>query len=309
MTKESAYLLGTFPIRKSRQQKENFRSWLTTVLQSAGYAPQVSPKGILGSRNIIVGNPERAKVLFTAHYDTCAVLPFPNMITPENFLLYLLYQVFIALAACLLPFLVSIWAAILTAEPLVGTTVFLIGFIAVFWMLLAGRANRHNANDNTSGVVTLLEIALALPENEREKVCFVFFDNEEKGLLGSMSFQQAYGKALGKSGALVLNFDCVSDGDYILFFPKSRVRRDSTKMAALSAFQGEGEKRIVMGKRLSFYPSDQSNFRYGVGVAAFRRKKFVGYYLGRIHTGRDTVFDEKNIQVLCAGALRLAKQE
>jgi hypothetical protein len=46
-------------------------------------------KASFGGRNIVIGNPDTAKVLYTAHYDTCARLPFPNFITPKNIFIYL----------------------------------------------------------------------------------------------------------------------------------------------------------------------------------------------------------------------------
>ena len=48
------------------------------------------------------------------------------------------------------------------------------------------------------------------------------------------------------------------------------------------------------------YPSDQKNFKNSIGVAAFRKSKF-GLYLDKIHTPKDTVFDERNIGVLIKG--------
>ena len=50
-------------------------------------------KGAFGARNIVIGDPEAAKVLYTAHYDTCARMPFPNFITPKCLPIYLLYQI------------------------------------------------------------------------------------------------------------------------------------------------------------------------------------------------------------------------
>ena len=80
---------------------------------------------------------------------------------------------------------VGVGAGVLTENPgLAGVVAY-----AAIWILLGlmmfGQANKHNANDNTSGVVTLLEIAGTLPENQRDKVCFVLFDLEEAGMIGS----------------------------------------------------------------------------------------------------------------------------
>ena len=40
-------------------------------------------------------------------------------------------------------------------------------------------------------------------------------------------------------------------------------------------------------------------------MAAFRRAPILGLYISRIHTPRDTVFDERNIRLLTDSSLRL----
>ena len=47
------------------------------------------------------------------------------------------------------------------------------------------------------------------------------------------------------------------------------------------------------------YPSDQANFPWGVGICALRKGK-AGLYLSRIHTRRDTVLEETNVNILRA---------
>lgn len=54
-----------------------------------------------------------------------------------------------------------------------------------------------------------------------------------------------------------------------------------------------------------FYPSDQQHFPVSVGVAALKKAPVLGYYMDRIHTPRDTVFDERNIELLRDGAVKL----
>ena len=61
-----------------------------------------------------------------------------------------------------------------------------------------------------------------------------------------------------------------------------------------------------MVRGFGFYPSDNALFEKGVGVCALRRRKIVGYYMDRIHTHRDTVLEEENIELLRRGALALA---
>ena len=84
-------LLENHPVRKTKKQKEAFRSWLIGEAAAMGYTAQEEKAKGYASTNLVVGNPETAQVTYTAHYDTCARLPFPNFITPKNFLIYILF--------------------------------------------------------------------------------------------------------------------------------------------------------------------------------------------------------------------------
>lgn len=305
MTPQSQKILDGFQVRKSRKQKESFRNWLCEELKSAGYAPELEKD--FAAKNVVVGDPDTASVIFSAHYDTCAVLPIPNFITPRNLFFYICYQLLFLLIFLVVVFVFDLAFFFLTDAPAeVGIGLSYILCIFMVWWIIDGKANKHTANDNTSGVITLLETALAMPPEDREKVCFVFFDNEEKGMFGSAAFTKKHRKA--KKEVLNINFDCVSDGDYLQFFPGKRLKKDEAALEQIErAFEGRGEKQTEVVRGFGFYPSDNASFRRGVGVCALKHKRFLGYYMNRIHTGRDTVFEEENIELLLDGAVRLAK--
>ncbi|MBQ9168006.1 MAG: hypothetical protein IJX67_06320, partial [Oscillospiraceae bacterium] len=168
-------VLTAFPVRKSKKQKQAFRDEIQSYVQSLSYESSVE-KGSFGSRNLVIGNPEKARYLVTAHYDTCAWLPFPNLITPCNFLTFMLYQLLLVV----LIFGVAVAAGVGIGVLLDSSEAAGLGAYAVMMLILilmmVGPANKHNANDNTSGVVTVLEIARSMPENLRDQVCFVLFD-------------------------------------------------------------------------------------------------------------------------------------
>ena len=304
MTEQSRKIMAEMQVRKSKKQKEAFRSWLCGELEAAGYAPRVEEG--FAARNVVAGDPEGAKVLLTAHYDTQPVLPVPNFITPRNPFFFVLYQVLIVLPLFLavgvveglifafVPESAAWWLAPLSCLALC---------IFFIWWVLDGKANRHTANDNTSGVLTLVETALALPPEHRERVCFVFFDNEEKGMFGSAAFAKRH-KAV-KKNTTVLNFDCVGDGDSIQFFPQRKLKKDESALERLdAAFLPAGGKDVQVVRGYSMYPSDNANFKRGAGVCALKHKPVIGYYMDRIHTSKDTVLDEANIGLLKDGALR-----
>ena len=303
MTPRSQELLDRWQVRKTPRQKEAFRLWLCGVLEEAGYTPQVE-QGRGNCRNILAGDPEKAKLLLTAHYDTQPVLPFPNFITPRNLLFYIFYQLLLVLPLFLGAFVISFTAAVLEAPIQVSIALSYALCIFFVWWLFFGKANKHTANDNTSGVITLLETALSLPETDRSKVCFVFFDNEEKGMLGSAAFAKKHRQA--QKDALVLNFDCVSDGDYIQFFPSKALKKEEITLERLEkAVQSRGEKQVEVVRSFGFYPSDNARFRRACGVCALKKGKAVGYYMDRIHTNKDVIFEEENITLLRDGILNL----
>ena len=291
-------VLTAFPVRKSKSQKQTFRDAVQSYLEELGYESKVE-KGSFGSQNIVIGDPEKAKYLVTAHYDTCVRLPIPNLITPCNFWTFFAYQIVVAMVMLVPPVIPGVLVGCLTNSSHNGYMVWYLLFWVFFALMLFGPANKNNANDNTSGVITLLEIARTLPENQRDKVCFVLFDLEEAGLIGSASYRKAHKKAT--ENQLVLNLDCVGDGDDIRMFPTKKLKKDRKKLTSLYKACGYfGKKNVLVHEKgFSVYPSDQANFPYGVGICALHRSK-VGLYLSRIHTPRDTNLEETNVNILRA---------
>lgn len=291
-------VLTAFPVRKSKKQKQAFRDAVQAYAENFGYVSTVE-KGSFGSRNLVIGDPERAKYLITAHYDTCARLPIPNLITPCNFWTFLAYQLLVAAVMIIPPLVPGILVGWLTHSFESGYYVWYGLFWVDFALMLFGPANPRNANDNTSGVITLLEIARTIPESQRSKVCFVLFDLEEAGLIGSASYRKAHKKETNNQ--LVLNLDCVGDGNHILMFPTGKLKKDKRKLTSLYKACGYFGKKSVLvhEKGFSVYPSDQANFPCGVGICALRKSK-MGLYLSRIHTPKDTILEETNINILRA---------
>lgn len=297
-------VLHCFPVRKSKTQKAQFRDAVQSYLKTIGY-DSIIEKGKMGAMNVVIGNPETAKYLVTAHYDTPAALPFPNLITPCNFFPFLGYQLLLTvfiLSVALIPGLILVGFG-LSAEG--ASRIWLLSLYGILALMLVGPANRNNVNDNTSGVVTVLEIAGSMPENYRDQVCFVLFDLEEAGLIGSSSYQKMHRKQT--ENQFVLNLDCVGDGNEIVMFPTKKLLKSSEKMTVLQKITGSwGRKSIaIREKGFAYYPSDQSHFPYGVGIAAFHRSSWAGLYCGRIHTKRDTVLEETNVNILRAAIVSL----
>ena len=292
-------VLNQFPVRKTKQQKQEFREAVQAYVTGMGY-PVAVEEGSFGSRNIVIGDPEHAKILVTAHYDTPAGFLLPNFVTPCNLVVFLAYQ----FAVVGLLVIVSILAGVLVGVPFANPDLGSLVGVIVYWVLLLmirfGPANKNNVNDNTSGVVTVLEIIRTLLPAHRDRVCFVLFDLEEAGLVGSASYRKRHKAATATQ--IVLNLDCVGDGNEILFFPSKKLKKDARQMAWLKRCCGYyGKKRIIVREKgFASYNSDHKNFPLSAGIGAFHRKKGIGLYLSRIHTSRDTILEETNVNILRA---------
>lgn len=303
MLKNPYDILTAHPVRKKKIQKERFRQEVQDYLQTLGYSTNVE-SGSFGSKNLVIGDPDRAKYLVTAHYDTCARMFVPNLITPCNALLFILYQIFVCLLLIVPTLAVGALVGYLFHSFFVGYFLWMVLLWTGIALMLVGPANSSNVNDNTSGVVTVLEIAKSLPENYRKDVCFVLFDLEEAGLIGSASYRKAHKKA--SDSQMVLNLDCVGDGDEVIFFSTSKLKKNQKKLADLEKITGNfGRKTVTVRKQgFSIYPSDQAHFPYGVGICALNRGK-LGLYLSKIHTPKDTVLDETNVNILRAAIITM----
>lgn len=304
MLNEPMDVLKLHPIRKNKKQKEAFRADVEDYVKGLGYECKIE-SGKNGVNNIVIGDPKNAKYLVTAHYDTPASIGLPNILTPCNLLTFILWQVM--LVGGLL--LISVGAGLLMwyATSMKAAALF-VGYVLYFGILIlmmVGPANKSNVNDNSSGVITVLEIARTMPQIHRDKVCFVLFDLEEMGLIGSGSYRKAH-KAESEN-QIVLNLDCVGDGDHIIFFPTKKAKKNEQLMQQIHRIGGWFDKKNISLKKDGFYtyPSDQKHFPLGVGIAAFHKKKRIGYYVAKIHTKKDTVLETTNVNLLRAALTTL----
>lgn len=299
MKELSKKILEHYQVRKTRKQKTEFIELLQKELNQEII---IEEGGILKSRNIIVGDLENSKIVLGAHYDTQPVLPFPNFLTPKNMIVYLLYMIVFVMFFLGIQFLVEFVIISLTDNiglGILGGFLWCIFFLG--WMFV-GKANKHTANDNTSGVLTLIE---AIQDEDLKDICCVFFDHEEAGLFGSSFFNKKHKELL--KDKLVFNFDCVGDGNAIMFVLSKSALKEESKLK--ESFVSDAHNEVIITKSSNtLYPSDQMSFKHHVGVAAFKKHKIIGYYMDKIHTIKDTTCDENNIKFIINGLKEYMKR-
>ena len=282
-----------FPVRKTAAQKKAFRQWVMAEIAEMGYCARVEENDRGRQQNIVVGDPEHAQVTFTAHYDTPSTILLPDLQIPRNFPVYLLWQLLIIGGMLVSAFLVGAGLGLVTQNGDVMVFGFFGAFLALMTLQLNGFANRNNVNDNTSGVAALLETMARIPEENRSKAAFIFFDNMEKGRKGSKAYTRDHLEM--QHTRFVVNADSVGVGDVFLVAAPAL----AVQLPQYARFHSSVTTRVN---------SDFRSFKCGVGIGAYRQVGGVGLYLGDLHTARDTQADQRNIECLAEAFSVLAEQ-
>ena len=269
-----------FPVRKTAAQKKAFRQWVMGEISRMGYRARVEENDNGRQRNIVVGDPEHAQVIFTAHYDTPSTILLPDLQIPRNFPVYLLWQLLIIGGMLLISLAAGVGLGLLTGSGDVMILTFFGAFLVLMWLQIGGFANKNNVNDNTSGVAALLETMARIPEENRAKAAFILFDNMEKGRRGSKAWARDHLE--------------VQHTQYVLF-EKLMTTIPGKTCRCHSSVTTRGS-------------SDFRSFKCGVGVTAYREVSGVGLYLGDLHTSRDTEADQGNIAGLAEAFSSLVEQ-
>ena len=284
-----------YPIRKTEAQKDAFLKYALAAARKLGYAGRVEENG--RHRNFVAGDPEKAEIIFTAHYDTPANKLLPSLIIPRNLPLFFLYHLSIVLLLFVISFVMGLLSFWITGMRSLTLIVFLLSYYALLMLLVAGPANKNNANCNTSGVAAVLQLMEQLPPEARSQAAFILFDNGEKGRLGSRAYATRHQEI--KKRTPVFNMDCVGVGDHLLIAVKNFSRATFAYGFLQQGFAARD------GITPHFFPnsgcvlhSDHQSFRCGISATACKRRPLIGYYVPSIHTRRDTRADQRNIDYL-----------
>jgi len=299
--KTKELLLTLFPVRRSAGQKEEFRKWLVKELKRAGHkAAEESYGKYNGTVNVIAGDPERATVFLAAHYDTATRMLLPNFVSPTNPFFHVGYHFLVGFVLVVLALVLSFVVTFPVDRPDLTFPLFVIFAVGILLITAYGPANRNNANNNTSGVLALLSVAREMPRNER--ICYVFFDNNERSLLGAKSFKK---KHPGAERTLMIDFNCVGNGEKLLLMPSKHSRWDEELMAALDeAFAGVDTDRVkLINQGLVYYPTDGRKFKFHLSVVACKKGLF-GYHIPHLNSKKDTQLDCGNVRLLAEGMTR-----
>lgn len=281
------------PVRRSNEQKNNFIKYTKEELKK--YNVNINAETIDKHTNIIIGDVSKAKVIYTAHYDTPASSVFPNLMFPRNKLLSYIYVFSYAFVIVFFSFVFTfLFQEIFNFNQDVLIGVYLGIYLLLFYVCTRLVPNKNNINDNTSGVATIFSLVSEIKNND---VAYILFDNEEKGKLGSKAYSKKYKDML--KDKLVINFDCVGNGNNVIIVCKDKAKNHEFYKKINETLKPNNEYDVkIYDMRGSSSNTDFLNFECSLSVMACKKSKLIGYYTPNIHTPFDTVASTKNIDFL-----------
>ena len=166
-----SYLNEYYPIRRSKEDKEKFIEYIKEEVIDYN----VSVETIKNEHNnIVIGDVENAKVIFTAHYDTPAAAIIPNLMLPKNKVLSHLYAFGMPIILALICLFISyVFTSLFKLPDVVFASIYVVLYLGSYYLLTRFFTNKNNYNDNTSGVATILSL---IEMNKSDKIAFILFE-------------------------------------------------------------------------------------------------------------------------------------
>lgn len=266
--------------RFKRSDKEMFLEIIGQKLKEFGLDFELKQFGkVIKSINLETKN-DNPDYVFIAHYDTGTILPFwfnwLMRIFGINRQLIIMFS--IGISVTLLSGLFSRYVPFI--DSIVAITLGL-SMLSIFI------PNKKNLDDNTSGVITLLQIASKLKGNSELNAKLIFVDNEEIGLIGS-SAHYKYLKKNNKIGnhCKVFSIDCIGgSGDIPLI-----IRNGESTYLDLLKEDLMNEFGTCETIKMEMPASDNYSFKaLGALNLSFVSKSTLkgGYYIKNIHSSKD----------------------
>ena len=235
------------------KQKTRFINGLGNEFAQMGYDVRLmkdDEKRKNAVTNLIVGDIAHANTVYAAYYDTPAKFlwgnvnyyPFNGTLTMKSALWPTYLPIFVVLGLMIAGF---IW---MFSNPEFGgdhrTIVMIVIALVAFVISSAvsrGFANTCNINRNTSGILTLLDIASKLDENQRKNVAFLLYDGGTTDGSGMKLIAKCLPKTLDKHQFIFV--DCVAKGSSVAVGYRENNEREARKL--LNAYKGNKETHLV----------------------------------------------------------------
>ena len=276
----SKEVFNKYKIRKTRRQKDKFIDFIK----------QKYPKVIVEedtyykkNKNLIFGDIEKARCIIASHYDTKSLInDFERKYLRHSSTIFSYVVIYL---------LVAIFGIIAGIVGYKTNNMKIAYYIELFILLLVLLSlvipGFKTNNDNTSGVITILEL---IEKAKYDNVAFVLFDNKESKRQGSRSFKIKHEKLL--ENKLIINVDSIADGDYIAIITNKKAQ-EKYKYRIASNFSSPNN--LLHDSLTVKYESDHIGYPMYMLVIAVDDSK-LGYYSKNINKKFYSKKQEKNIR-------------
>lgn len=280
MNEISKEVFNNYKIRRTRKQKDRFIEFIKQKFPSVIVEEDVYYKK---NKNLIFGDIENAKCIIVSHYDTKNLLKsfeIKHLSHSSNITLVIILYVLVILMGVIAG-IIGYKTNHLQIAYYVELAILL---IIVFSFIIPSRSTN---NDNTSGVIGLIEL---VEKTKYDRVAFVLFDNKEANRQGSRSFNIKHSKLL--ENKLVINIDSIADGDYICVIPNKKAF-EKYRYRIENSFNSNND--IVKHSLSVKYNSDHIGCPVYILITVVNKGKH-GYYIKNVNKKYYTKQQEKNIR-------------
>lgn len=295
----------TYGCRYTKAQKNKFLKELKQDMETLGYeAEEITGKKLISrARSYLFGNVKQIKTLIVVAYDTpekkfwknVVYYPMDGTKTASKTMLATYVPVLILFALVFLgvyviqPMMTSYATATAMSFLMFAMT------IALVYIMLHGIHNKHNYIRNSAAVITALEVASKLSKEERKRVGFLFTDKNKNHFLGAESSMKHLIEK-GKNPNIIC-LDCIGNGSVIKvgYTPQNRklaadlVKYNPEKKMELECVKLNDDMRLQSA--MTFY-------KKAILIACGEVDQEQNLYVMGTGTGKDTVIDEKRMQMI-----------
>lgn len=291
------------PARFTRKEKERFFDSAKQFLFDNGVSEDevkvVKLNGAMKSENLVIGDPS-AEYVFTAHYDTPGktgwMLGTSPIFGQTGANIFMLLAIFLLVPLCHI--VVDRFVSTESFMSFLAYELCLIIFFVIMFLPMFIK-NKNNRNDNTSGSLAVLNLAVMAQQDPefKSKCCFILFDNEEWGLIGSRSHAKWLKKnKIDASKSTYINIDCVGYGDVLL---AAKTPGKNTAFAPITEHLSAAGLNVKKKTSSMIFMSDHANFKNSVMLSYVKRSLIGPLYIPKIHTGRDKICEMDKVTELC----------
>jgi len=289
--------------RYSQKQKKKFLIAIGQEFTQLGYPVKYAndeKKGSNHSIDLFIGNLADADTILCTHYDTGSHIIWPNYRyyplygekTMKNYRNVTLIPAMVSTVLVVVMIYLAMYLLPLSgnAKPIFLAVSVFLGLLGISY-LSTGFGNKYNLNKNTASILSMLEVARQLSEEDRKNVTFVLLDHGTGDNMGAQMIRQALPTTMDKR--LFVYLDCIGRGESIVIGHKANLAINAKRLKD----NYKGEKNITLlecdAKRSTFTPTHF--FTRAITITCGNFDENEELFVDRINTGKDNFVEPENI--------------